>query len=108
MKRKLKRILIITTIISLTSLFATLGSSADSVTLFSGTKRLINDLTVWAMGLLPAISAVLIVYFNIMKSQAEQQEQVMWSKRIKTVLVCLIVGECAVGLVQWLTSYYGG
>lgn len=105
--KRIFKILIFILIFNLMSTVA-YASGVTSFVGFTGTKRLLNDLTTAAMVLLPIIVVILVIYFNARKAGAEQNEQMIWSKRIKTALFCLIGGEVAVGLVNMIVSYYGG
>ena len=109
MKNKIKmlKLLLLETIIIIVFNTTVFASGITSFAGFTGTQRLLQDATTAALVLLPIITALLIVYFNIRKSGAEQQEQTMWSKRIRTAVFCLIFGELAAAFVNFISSYYG-
>lgn len=105
-----KRIFKILIFILIFNLMSTVAYASGVISFigFTGTKRLLNDLTTAAMVLLPIIVVILVIYFNVRKAGAEQDEQRMWTKRIKVALGCLIGGEVAAGLVNMIAFYFGG
>lgn len=87
----------------------TLADNLQDSKIATGTMQLLNDTTSWLMALLPVAGAVAIVYFSIRKNFTEdEQEGRMWTKRIRTSLICIAVGEAAVTIIKIIVSYYGG
>lgn len=82
--------------------------SIQDIKLVQGTMNLLNDATSILLGALPIVVGLLLIYFNIRKSACEQQEQQVWSKRMKTAIICLVIGETASGIIALFTSYYSG
>jgi len=106
-KQKLARILVVAiiTILAFTNCcFATGG--IQGTTLVTGTQKLLNDLTSWFMVLVPIVAVVLIVYFLIRKSAADEMDGKRWDNRIKTVIVCSIGAVIASGLINVIIGYY--
>lgn len=81
-------------------------ATGGDLSLFTGTYALINDLTSKLTIIFPAIAILLIIIFNISKSGADQNEQTVWTKRIRIVIISLIVGETAAGIITYITSFY--
>ena len=69
---------------------------------------MLRDATSVLLVALPTVVGLLLIYFNAMKSAAEQQEQQVWSKRMKIAIISLVVGETASGIVNAISSYYSG
>lgn len=112
-KRKLAKILVVASIMVLAFTnycFATEGTSGrgglQSTTLVTGTERLLKDLTNWFMVLVPIVAVVLIIFFLIRKSAADEMDGKRWDNRIKTVIICAIGAVIASGLINVLIGYY--
>ena len=73
-----------------------------------GTEKLIGDVTTWLMVLAPVVSGLLIIYFFIRRSAADEMDQKMWGKRISNAWICAAVAVAGSGLVQLIMSYFGG
>ena len=84
------------------------ADSIQGIKLYQGTMNLLRDATSIALVVLPTVVGLLLIYFNIRKSACEQQEQQVWSKRMKTAIIALVIGETASSIVTLITSYYSG
>lgn len=109
MKKKIKQI--ITTISMMlmvikTKVLASGVFAIQSTKLFTGTQRFANDATTALLYILPIISTALFVFCQIMKNTAEQDEQRMWKKRQIAIIVGLIIGMTASGLINAISGYY--
>lgn len=102
--KKIRNVLILLFIVLISNVC--FASGVGNLSLYTGTMKMLNDVTTMLLAVFPVVAVVLIVIFNICKSSAEQQEQQMWGKRIRTVVISLIIGECSAGLISWITSYY--
>lgn len=109
MKVTKKRIMfkaVILTMLMSAMLYETIfASGIQGLKLFSGGMQFLNDATVAAMVVLPVVCGLLLIVFNAFKAGADQQDQIMWSKRIKMVIKCLIFGEGGVAIVNMIVGY---
>ncbi len=58
------------------------ASSVSQSRLALGTERLIKDATSWLMVLAPVVAGLLIIYFCIRRSAADEMDQKKWNNRI--------------------------
>lgn len=68
----------------------------------TGTQKLINDVTTWLMVLAPIVSGLLIIYFCIRRSAADEMDQKKWNNRIVVAIVsCIgaVVGSATLNLI---------
>lgn len=98
----------------LTALFVTLarGSTVYATTkiekskLAEGTQKLITDVTTWLMVLAPVVAGLLIIYFCIRRSAADEMDQKKWNSRIIAAIVsCIgaVLGSATLGVI---VGYY--
>ncbi len=111
MKRKIIKLLKKTTILTTTFLalvliqttaFADVGTSK----LATGTEALISDLTTWLMIVAPVATVLLVVYYLIRKSAADEMDAKKWNSRIVVSLVSCIGAVLASVIVNLLIGYY--
>lgn len=95
-----------TVLIYLNPVFAA-GSVKDSQ-FVKGTERLINDVTTWLMVLAPIVAALLIIYFCIRRSAADEMEQKKWNNRITVAIVSCIGAVLASATLNLIIGYYTG
>lgn len=74
--------------------------------LFTGTKKLFNDMKAPLIGLSAGIAIVLIVYFLIRIKMSDEQDAKIYKKRIVTVVACCIGIVLASSLLTVILSYY--
>ena len=70
--------------------------------LVTGTQKLINDVTTWLMVLAPIVSGLLIIYFCIRRSAADEMDQKKWNNRIVVAIVsCIgaVIGSATLNLI---------
>ncbi len=110
LKRKLARILVVAlTIMSVFTGYclATGGTGGiNNTTLVTGTQKLITDLTNWALVVTPILTALLIVYYLIRKSAADEMDGKRWDSRVKIAAICCIGVVVASGLINVIIGYY--
>ena len=110
LKRKLARILVVAlAIISVFTgyCFATEGTGGiNNTTLVTGTQNLITDLTNWALVVTPILTALLVVYYLIRKSAADEMDGKRWDSRVRIALICCIGVVIASGLINVIIGYY--
>ncbi len=93
----------LTTIFTKTTAFA---SDFNNSMLATGTEALISDLTKWLMILAPIVTVLLVVYYLIRKSAADEMESKKWNNRIVVSLVCCVGAVLASAIVNLLVGYY--
>lgn len=74
--------------------------------LATGTQKLIADATTWLMVLAPVVAGLLIIYFCIRRSAADEMDQKKWNSRIVTAIVsCIgaVIGSATLGII---VGYY--
>jgi hypothetical protein len=83
----------------------TIPASASGVSgspIVTGTERLIGDVTTWLMVLAPIVAGLLIIYFCIRRSAADEMDVKKWNTRIIAAIVsCIgaIVGSATLNLI---------
>ncbi|KAB3536297.1 hypothetical protein F8154_04260 [Alkaliphilus pronyensis] len=71
-----------------------------------GTEKLIQDVTTWLMVLAPIVGVLLIIYFFIRRSAADEIDQKKWNNRIVTVIVSVIGAVLASATLNLIIGYY--
>ena len=83
-----------------------LADSVQDSQIVKGTEELIKDLTTWLMILAPIVGVLLIIYFFIRRSAADEMDQKKWNNRITTVVVSVIGAVLASATLSLVISYY--
>lgn len=83
-----------------------LASDFTDSKLATGTEALISDLTKWLMILAPIVTVLLVIYYLIRKSAADEMESKKWNNRIVVSLVCCVGAVLASAIVNLLVGYY--
>ena len=81
------------------------GGKIASSQIGKGIKSIVNDVCGYLLILAPIIGVGAVVYFLIRKGMADQQEQPMWQKRVVTAIICTVLAEAAVAVVNLVMSY---
>ena len=71
-----------------------------------GTQKLISDVTTWLMILAPVIAGMLIIYFCIRRSAADEMDQKKWNTRIIAAIVSCIGAVLGAATLNLIVSYY--
>lgn len=82
------------------------ASGISQSKLATGTEKLIGDATTWLMVLAPVVAGLLIIYFCIRRSAADEMDQKKWNSRIVTAIVsCIgaVIGSATLGII---VGYY--
>lgn len=93
-------------------LFALMNSTpvyaADiaSSQLAKGTEKLIQDATTWLMVLAPVAAGLLIIYFCIRRSAADEMDQKKWNNRIVVAIVSCIGAVLGSATLNLIIGYY--
>lgn len=88
-----------------TPVFATGGSVGDSK-IAKGTEALIRDATTWLMILAPIVGGLLVIYFFIRRSGADEQDQKRWNNRIMTAIISVIGAVLGSAIINLIVGYY--
>ncbi len=89
--------------------FQTLTVQASSIgesKLAKGTEKLISDATTWLLIIAPVVGGLLIIYFCIRRSAADEMDQKKWNNRIVTVIISCIGAVIGSAMLNILISYY--
>jgi len=97
--------LAVTFFIFLMNTSAVFADVSDSQ-IVKGTEELIKDLTTWLMVLAPIAGGMLIVYFFIRRSAADEMDQKKWNNRITTAIVSVIGAVLASATLNLIIGYY--
>ena len=71
-----------------------------------GTEKLIQDATTWLMVLAPVVAGLLIIYFCIRRSAADEMDQKKWNNRIVVAIVSCIGAVLGSATLNIIISYY--
>ncbi|MEK3737877.1 MULTISPECIES: Mbov_0395 family pilin-like conjugal transfer protein [Paenibacillus] len=74
--------------------------------LVTGTEKLIGDVTTWLMILAPVVSGLLIVYFSIRRSAADEMDTKKWNNRIIVAIVSCIGAVLGAATLNIIIGYY--
>lgn len=83
-----------------------LANDIKNSQIVKGTENLIKDLTTWLMVLAPILGGLLIIYFFIRRSAADEMDQKKWNNRITTVIVSVIGAVLASATLNLIIGYY--
>lgn len=71
-----------------------------------GTEKLIGDVTTWLMVLAPVVAGMLIIYFCIRRSAADEMDQKKWNNRIVVAVVSCIGAVLGAATLNLILGYY--
>ena len=71
-----------------------------------GTEKLFGDITTWLLVLAPIVATMLIIYFCIRRSAADEMDQKKWDNRIKVAIVSCIGAVLGGAMLKLILSYY--
>lgn len=71
-----------------------------------GTQKLIGDVTTWLMVLAPVVAGMLIIYFCIRRSAADEVDQKKWNNRIVVAVVSCIGAVLGSATLNIILGYY--
>lgn len=108
LKKAVKIVKTVMTTLTLMMLMAVpvMADTVQNSQLVKGTENLIKDLTTWLMVLAPVVGVLLIIYFFIRRSAADEMDQKKWNNRIVTVIVSVIGAVLASATLNLIVSYY--
>jgi ABC-type molybdate transport system permease subunit len=87
-----------------TAVYAAGGISDSQIA--KGTEKLIQDATTWLMVLAPVVAGLLIIYFCIRRSAADEMDQKKWNNRIVVAIVSCIGAVLGSATLNIIIGYY--
>jgi len=82
------------------------AGSIQSSQIAKGTQKLIQDATTWLMVLAPVLAGLLIIYFCIRRSAADEMDQKKWNNRIVVAIVSCIGAVLGSATLNIIIGYY--
>ena len=82
------------------------ASGISESKLAKGTEKLIGDATTWLMVLAPVVAGLLIIYFCIRRSAADEMDQKKWNNRIVVAIVSCIGAVIGSATLNIIIGYY--
>lgn len=82
------------------------ASGVSQSKLATGTEQLIGDATSWLMLLAPVVAGLLIIYFCIRRSAADEMDQKKWNNRIVVAIVSCIGAVLGSATLNIIIGYY--
>ena len=82
------------------------GGGIQGSQIAKGTEKLIQDATSWLMVLAPVAAGLLIIYFCIRRSAADEMDQKKWNNRIVVAVVSCIGAVLGSATLNIIIGYY--
>ncbi|MDD3227933.1 MAG: hypothetical protein PHE09_01850 [Oscillospiraceae bacterium] len=82
------------------------GGGIGGSQIAKGTEKLIQDATTWLMILAPVVAGLLIIYFCIRRSAADEMDQKKWNNRIVAAIVSCIGAVLGSATLNIIIGYY--
>lgn len=82
------------------------GGGISSSKIATGTQQLIQDATTFLMILAPVAAGMLIIYFCIRRSAADEMDQKKWNNRITVAIVSCIGAVAGSAMLNVIIGYY--
>ena len=74
--------------------------------LATGTKQLVQDATTYLMIMAPIVAGLLIIYFCIRRSMADEMDQKKWNNRIAVAVISCIGAVLGSATLNVIIGYY--
>jgi len=97
---------LLTAILMLRNSVAAYASGVGGSKIVTGTEKLIGDVTTWLMVLAPVVSGLLIIYFCIRRSAADEMDTKKWNNRIVVAIVSCIGAVLGSATLNIIIGYY--
>lgn len=104
--RNLLKTILGTLVVMMMSTVPVMADTVKDSQIVKGTEKLIQDVTTWLMVLAPIVGVLLIIYFFIRRSAADEIDQKKWNNRIVTVIVSVIGAVLASATLNLIIGYY--
>lgn len=82
------------------------AASVNDSQIVKGTEKLITDVTTWLMVLAPVVAGLLIIYFCIRRSAADEMDQKKWNNRIIVAVVSCVGAVLGSATLNLILGYY--
>ena len=106
-KKRILKIIYIVPIVLIYSLPIYADGVMDSQ-IVKGTEQLLKDVTTWLMILAPIVAGLLIIYFLIRRSAADEMDQKKWNNRVAVAIISAIGAVLASATLNLIIGYYAG
>jgi ABC-type molybdate transport system permease subunit len=90
----------------ITTAIPAFASDINSSKIVTGTEKLIGDVTTWLMVLAPIVAGMLIIYFCIRRSAADEMDQKKWNTRIIAAVISCIGAILGAATLNLIIGYY--
>lgn len=85
------------------------GNTIANSAIGQGITNLITDITGYLLVIIPAVFVLLFAYFQIRKGAADDDmDKKIWDKKIKSLIICCVLAECASACVNLIMGYFPG
>ena len=84
----------------------TQASGITGSPIVTGTEKLIGDVTTWLMVLAPIVAGLLIIYFCIRRSAADEMDTKKWNNRIIVAIISCIGAILGSATLNLILGYY--
>ncbi|OLN26570.1 Mbov_0395 family pilin-like conjugal transfer protein [Desulfosporosinus metallidurans] len=108
-ERLLKKACAAAAVMAAAAMMAVPAYAADGVQgskIVTGTEKLIGDVTTWLMVLAPVVAGLLIIYFFIRRSAADEMDTKKWNNRIVVAIVSCIGAVLGSATLNLIIGYY--
>lgn len=92
--------------VSMISIPAYAAGDVRNSQIVKGTEKLIKDTTTWLMILAPVLAGLLIIYFCVRRSAADEMDQKKWNNRIVVAIVSCIGAVLGSATLNLIIGYY--
>jgi len=111
MNKKVKKylknsIIMVLTVVTMLFMSVNVFAGINNSKLVTGTQDLIKDVTTWLLVLAPVVTILLVIYFCIRRSAADEMDQKKWNNRIITAIVSGVGAVMASALINVITGYF--
>ena len=103
--KRLSAVMLSTFIMFTTAIPAYATGVSDSQ-IVKGTEKLIGDVTTWLMVLAPVIAGLLIIYFCIRRSAADEMDTKKWNNHIIVAVISCIGAILGSATLNLIIGYY--
>ncbi|MFI3226511.1 MAG: hypothetical protein R3Y09_03770 [Clostridia bacterium] len=93
----------------MTAFFMRSTAFADGISdskIATGTENLIKDATTYLMVLAPVVAGLLVIYFCIRRSAADEMDQKKWNGRIVVAVISCIGAVLGSATLNIIIGYY--
>lgn len=97
---------LLTALIMLQNSVTAYASGVGGSKIVTGTEKLIGDVTTWLMVLAPVVAGLLIIYFCIRRSAADEMDTKKWNNRIVVAIVSCIGAVLGSATLNIIIGYY--